>query len=46
MCVIVTETPQGRAILGVVDGFAPQGVEDDADAKARKEMLRTFGYKL
>jgi len=44
--VIVAETQQGRAILGVVDGFPPQGVEGDADAKARKEMLRKFGYKL
>lgn len=44
--VIVAETEQGRAILGVVDGFAPQGVEGDADVKARKEMLRKFGYKL
>jgi adenosine/AMP kinase len=44
--VIVAETQQGRAILGVVDGLPPQGVEGDADIKARKEMLRKFGYKL
>ena len=44
--VIVAETPQGRGILGVVDGFPPRGVEGDADIKARREMLRKFGYKL
>ena len=44
--VIVAETEQGRAILGAVDGFSPKGVEGEADIKARKEMLRKFGYKL
>ncbi|MDJ0621030.1 MAG: adenosine-specific kinase [Calothrix sp. MO_192.B10] len=44
--VIVAETEQGRGILGVVDGFSPQGVEGEADVKARKELLRKFGYKL
>src|SRR5512134_969475 len=29
--VIVAETDQGRAILGVVDGFKPVGVEGDED---------------
>jgi adenosine/AMP kinase len=44
--VVVAETQQGRGILGVIDGFPPQGVEGDPDIKARKEMLRKFGYKL
>jgi uncharacterized protein len=44
--VIVTETDQGRAILGVVDGGSPLGVETDADEADRKELLRRFGYKL
>jgi uncharacterized protein len=44
--VIVTETEQGRAILGVVDGVSPKGVEGDQDVKARKELIRKFGYKL
>ncbi len=43
--VIVGETDQGRAVLGVVDGFPPKGVEKDNDAKERHEMLRNFGYK-
>jgi uncharacterized protein len=44
--VIVAETDVGRAILGVVDGGAPLGVETDEDVADRKAMLRRFGYKL
>jgi len=44
--VVVIETDQGRGILGVVDGFRPRGVEGPDEVKARKEMLRKFGYKL
>ena len=44
--VIVAETGQGRAILGVVDGGGPQGIEKDKDKKARREFLRKIGYKL
>jgi len=44
--VIVAQTPQGRAFLGVVDGLTPLGVEKEEDAKERKELLRKFGYKL
>jgi len=42
--VIVAETDQGRGILGVIDGFAPQGAE--TDVVHRKEFLRQIGYKL
>lgn len=44
--VVVGETEQGRAILGVVDGGSPLGVEDEEDIAERKAMLRRFGYKL
>ncbi len=44
--VILAETAQGRAILGVVDGYAPKGVETEQDVIARKEFLRMIGYKL
>ncbi|RXZ42066.1 adenosine-specific kinase [Crenobacter cavernae] len=44
--VILAETDQGRAVLGVVDGFSTQGVEDDDDIRSRKELLRQIGYKL
>jgi len=44
--VIVAETPQGRGILGVIDGVKTRGVETDTDMRTRKEFLRTIGYKL
>ncbi len=44
--VIVAETKQGRAILGVVDGGSPTGVEKDSEVQGRKDLLRKFGYKL
>ena len=43
--VILAETGQGRAILGVVDGFPPLGIESDDDIRWRKELLRSIGYK-
>ena len=44
--VVIAETVQGRGILGVIDGVAPQGVESDEDIKWRKDLLRKIGYKL
>jgi len=44
--VIVTETDQGRGILGVIDGTRSKGIETENDVKARKEFLRKIGYKL
>jgi adenosine/AMP kinase len=44
--VLVAETEQGRAILGVVDGFKPKGVEDDEGIAWRKGFLRQIGYKI
>jgi uncharacterized protein len=44
--VIVAQTEQGRAILGVVDGYSPKGVEGAEDAKKRHEFVRKIGYKL
>lgn len=43
--VIVAETEQGRAVLGVVDGSSPKGVEAEADAQWRHGFLRKIGYK-
>lgn len=43
--VVVAETPQGRAIIGVVDGYTPLGVETEEDKRERKELLRKIGYK-
>jgi adenosine/AMP kinase len=42
---IVVETGQGRGILGVVDGGSPRGVENEDDIRARRDFLRTIGYK-
>ena len=44
--VIVAETEQGRGILGVVDGFSPKGIEDDAEKVWRRDLLRKIGYKF
>jgi adenosine/AMP kinase len=44
--VLVAETQQGRGILGVVDGFSPQGVEGPEDQAWRKNFLRMIGYKF
>ncbi len=44
--VIVAETDAGRAILGVVDGAKPRGVEGDDGIAWRKRFLRQIGYKL
>src|SRR5512147_2508735 len=44
--VLVAQTDQGRGILGVVDGFSPQGVEDAEGITWRKDFLRMIGYKI
>lgn len=43
--VIVAESEQGRGILGVIDGFSPQGVEAEDGQEWRKGFLRMIGYK-
>ncbi|MFH1907484.1 MAG: adenosine-specific kinase [Chloroflexota bacterium] len=44
--VILAGSGQGRGILGVVDGFPPKGIEDEAGITWRKGFLRKIGYKL
>lgn len=44
--VILAETGQGRGILGIIDGMKTKGIENDADIKARKDLLRKIGYKF
>jgi uncharacterized protein len=44
--VVVAETQQGRGILGVIDGVKTKGIETENDIRARKDLLRTLGYKL
>lgn len=43
--IVIAESDQGRGILGVIDGFAPKGVETEADIRARRDFLRKIGYK-
>ena len=43
--VIVANSGDGRAILGVVDGSSPVGVEDENEIAWRKDFLRAIGYK-
>jgi len=43
--VVVASTPQGRGVLGVIDGSSPKGVEAALDKAQRKEFLRKIGYK-
>jgi len=44
--VVVTASEQGGAVLGVIDGLAPEGVEQESHRQARKKFLRDIGYKL
>jgi uncharacterized protein len=44
--VILAQTEQGRAVLGVVDGSSPKGIEQPEDTKWRRDFLRRIGYKL
>lgn len=44
--VILADNGEGRAVLGVVDGFKPVGVESEEDVTNRQGLLRRFGYKL
>ncbi|MBK7369026.1 MAG: adenosine-specific kinase [Candidatus Eisenbacteria bacterium] len=42
---LVAEVEQGRGVVGVIDGSAPKGVEDEAAKGARRDFLRKIGYK-
>jgi len=44
--IVVAQTPQGRGIMGVIDGSSPSGVESDDDKSDRKALLRKIGYKF
>jgi uncharacterized protein len=44
--VLIAETGQGRGIIGVIDGMSPKGMEGEEGKLWRRNLLRTFGYKL
>jgi len=43
--VVVAESPQGKGILGVIDGESPKGIEGEEDIRKRKDFLKMIGYK-
>jgi len=43
--VVIGQSDNGRAILGVVDGQTPLGLETEQDITVRKNFLRKIGYK-
>jgi uncharacterized protein len=43
--VVIAEHNGGRGIMGVIDGSAPKGIEEEKDRAARHTMIRRFGYK-
>jgi len=44
--ILTVQTDQGKAVIGVVDGYSPKGVEKKEDIAKRKEFLREItGYK-
>ncbi|AAT43596.1 adenosine-specific kinase [Picrophilus oshimae] len=45
LSVIVYEGSNGNGILGVIDGYSPLGIEDEAAKEKRKKLLRDIGYK-
>lgn len=44
--VLVAVTERGRGVAGVIDGSPPVGIETEADAAERHQLLRDIGYKL
>ena len=44
--ILTVEDEQGKGVIGVIDGYAPKGIEDDKTRKERHDFLRKIGYKL
>jgi len=44
--VIIGQTDLGRAVLGVVDGLSPKGVETEQDVQHRRDFLKKIGYRV
>jgi adenosine/AMP kinase len=45
LAIVVADYNGARGIMGVIDGNAPKGVEQEKDQATRHAMLRQFGYK-
>lgn len=44
--ILVVDDEQGRGVIGVIDGSAPKGIEDENSREERHAFLRKIGYKL
>ncbi len=44
--ILLVEDEQGKGVIGIIDGFASKGIEDENTRKKRYEFLRKTGYKL
>ena len=44
--ILTAEANGGAGIIGVIDGVSPKGIENVSDKKARRELLKKFGYKF
>lgn len=45
LAVVVAEHNGARGVMGVIDGSAPKGIEEEKDQVARHTLIRRFGYK-
>lgn len=44
--IMIAESAQGKGVIGVIDGYASKGIEDESARKKRYDFLRKIGYKL
>lgn len=44
--ILYVEDEQGKGIIGVIDGYASKGIEDEKAREERYKFLRKIGYKL
>ncbi len=43
---ILAEEEERAAIIGIMDGYTPLGIENEEDKKERRQFLRNIGYKF
>lgn len=46
LTVLTLEENKGAAIIGVIDGVSPLGIETDADKTVRRDFLKKIKYKF
>lgn len=45
LSVVIVKSERGNGIAGVIDGYSPLGVEEEAHKVKRRQFLRDIGYK-